>query len=283
MQNEIRRCFPPRERDSHKGTYGTLLSVCGSYGMAGAALLAAKAALRCGTGLVVAALPKSVYPIVAGALPEAVYAPYEEMGVRAAAQLMPRLQKATALLVGCGLGTDRGAAELLTALLSEATCPVVLDADGINLAVRHIDIAETIRAPLILTPHPMEMARLMNRTVSEVQRDRTAAACEAARRTGGVTVLKGHQTVVASPSGEVWVNYTGNPGMAVGGSGDVLAGMIAAFAAQGMSPMDAARCGVYLHGLAGDRAAARLSQHAMLPSDMIEELGGLFLNLERSE
>ncbi|MBR2406226.1 MAG: NAD(P)H-hydrate dehydratase [Clostridia bacterium] len=283
MLQEIRSYFPPREAESHKGCYGHVLSVCGSYGMAGAAVLAARAALRCGVGLLTAAMPESVYPIITAAVPEAVCAPYAEGGARAAAQLLPRLQKATAVLIGCGLSQSREAAELTAALLNEADCPVVLDADGINAAAKHIDITGARRAPLIVTPHPLEMARLLHRSVEEVQRDRTATATEAARRFQAVVVLKGHGTVVASPEGEVYVNRTGNPGMAVGGSGDVLAGMIAALAAQGLPPFAAARCGVLLHGLAGDRAAARLSQHAMLPSDMIDELGALFLNLEQAE
>lgn len=280
---EIRRCFTPRAADSHKGTYGTVLSVCGSYGMAGAAALAAKAALRSGAGLVVSALPETIYPIVAAQVPEAVFVPYGESGAHAAKLLLPRVRQASSLLIGCGLGQTRDAAELLEALVSDAACPIVLDADGINLLTRHISIVETIQAPLILTPHPAEMSRLLGCTTAEIQRDRAAAACEAVRRTGAVVVLKGHHTVIAAPSGELWVNPTGNPGMAVGGSGDVLAGMIAALAAQGLSTEDAARCGVYLHGAAGDRAAARLSQHAMLPSDIIDELGGLFLQLEQQE
>ncbi len=283
MLKEIKCCFPPREADSHKGTYGTLLSVCGSYGMAGAAVLAAKAALRCGTGLMVAAVPETVYPIIAVAVPEAVCAPYVGGGARAAGDLLPRLQSATALLVGCGLGQSTGTRELVHALLSEARCPIVLDADGINLVARHIDIRETVHAPLIITPHPKELSRLLGCSVQEVQSARLAAAHRAVELTGATVVLKGHHTIVVAPTGEEWVNTTGNPGMAVGGSGDVLAGMIAGLAAQGLSPFDAARCGVYLHGAAGDRAAARLSQHAMLPSDIIDELSGLFLQLEQQE
>ncbi len=279
---EMRRYITPRAADSHKGTYGTVLSVCGSYGMAGAAALAATAALRSGCGLVVAALPKSIYPIVAVQLPEAVFAPYDTAG-SAAAMLLPRLKTADALLVGCGLGQSHDTADLLTALLTEADVPIILDADGINLVARHIVLTETIKAPLILTPHPMEMARLLGVTVGEVQADREVAAREAVRRTGAVVVLKGHRTVIATPSGDVFINETGNPGMAVGGSGDVLAGIIAGLAAQGLSPEAAARCGVYLHGAAGDRAAARLSQHAMLPSDILDELPGLFLKLEQQE
>ncbi len=280
---EIRRCFAPRSADSHKGTYGTVLSVCGSYGMAGAAALAAKAALRSGVGLLTAAVPESIYPIVAVQVPEGVFVPYAACGVQAVKMLLPRLQKADALLVGCGLGQSPSTTAMIEALVAEAACPIILDADGINAAARHISIVETIHAPLILTPHPMELSRLLGCSVATVQADRLAAAKEAVQRTGAVVVLKGHHTVIAAPSGEVWVNPTGNPGMAVGGSGDVLAGMIAGLVAQGMPPADAARCGVYLHGAAGDRAAARLSQHAMLPTDMLEELSGLFLQLEQQE
>ncbi len=281
MFSEIKALFFPREKDSHKGTYGTVLSVCGSYGMAGAAFLAAKAALRCGAGLVLAAVPQSIYPILAVALPEAVFAPYEEE--KAAVCVVPRLQKATALLCGCGLGQRPQAAELVAAVLTEANCPIVLDADGINIAARHIHSLETVKAPLVLTPHPLELARLLGCTVSDIQGDREAAAKKAAARFGAVVVLKGHRTVVAAPLGNVFVNSTGNPGMAVGGSGDVLAGMIAGLLAQGLAPWDAARAGVYLHGAAGDATAARLSQHAMLPSDLLDELGPLFLKLEQAE
>ena len=281
MLEEIRRCFLPREADSHKGSYGTVLSVCGSYGMAGAALLTATAALRCGAGLVRAALPNSIYPIVATRLPEAVYVPYETAGVAVAEKL--QTQRTDAMVIGCGLGQSVQTAEMIAALLNEAHCPVILDADGINLAARHIVIPETKHVPLILTPHPMEMARLMGCSVEEVQRDRETVAQRAAVQWDAIVVLKGHRTVIAAPNGEVWINTTGNAGMAVGGSGDVLAGMIASFVAQGMTPWDAAKCGVYLHGMAGDRAAQKLSQHAMLPTDMIDELSALFLKLEQQE
>lgn len=280
MLEEIRACFPPRKADSHKGTYGTVLSVCGSYGMAGAAMLVAEAALRCGAGLVRAALPSSVYPIVATRVPEAVFVPYDTAGVATAEALLTH--RADAMVIGCGLGVSTQTAEMVAALTAEATCPVILDADGINLASRHIVITET-QAPLIVTPHPMEMARLLHCSVEDVQRDREQTAKAAAQQFHAVVVLKGHRTVVADPDGRVYINTTGNAGMAVGGSGDVLAGMIASLVAQGLSPWDAAKCGVYLHGLAGDRAAARLSQHAMLPTDMIGELGALFLQLEQQE
>lgn len=277
----VKQNFPPRAADSHKGTYGTLLSVCGSYGMAGAAVLAARAAGRCGTGLVIAALPDAIYPIAATQLPEVVFAPLGETSAAGHLhKLAPSLKKATALLVGCGLGNSTATLELVEGLFSHANCPVVLDADGINAAARHISILETAHPPLILTPHPKELSRLLSCSVEQIQANRDAAALTAARRFNAVVVLKGHRTVIAEPNGATHVNTTGNPGMAVAGSGDVLAGMIAGLLAQGLSPWEAARSGVYLHGAAGDRAAKRLSQHAMLPTDILDELGALFLQLE---
>lgn len=278
----IRQCFPPRDPQSHKGTYGTLLSVCGSYGMAGAAVLAARAAGRCGTGLVVSALPASIYPIAAAQLPEVVFAPLEQTDPAIIIkQLQPYLKKSTAVLIGCGLGTAPHSAHLVEALFTHVDRPIVLDADGINIAARHISILETAHPPLVLTPHPMELARLLNCSVNDVQKDRQAAAITAASRFHSVVVLKGNRTIVADPNKTVYINETGNPGMAVAGSGDVLAGMIGGLLAQGLSPWDAACCGVYLHGAAGDLAAARLSQHALLPTDILNELGTLFLQLEQ--
>lgn len=277
VPESIKRCFPKREADSHKGTYGTVLSVCGSYGMVGALVLAARAAGRCGAGRVVAALPQSVYPIAAMQLPEVVFAPLKEDFL---GSLMPYLHTCTALLCGCGCGDTKTTAQYVRTLLREAPCPIVLDADGINAAAWHISILKTAHPPLILTPHPKELSRLIDSTVEEINADRQAAALEAAHTFDAIVVLKGHRTVVAAPNGTLYINETGNPGMAVAGSGDVLAGMIAGLAAQGLSPWDAAVCGVYLHGAAGDLAAARVSQHGLLPTDILNELGALFLQLE---
>lgn len=281
----VSACFPPREADSHKGTYGHVLAVCGSVGMAGAALLAAKAALRCGAGLVTAALPRTIYPIVGGALAEALCLPLPEtaagtLALRARGPLRQALTGADALLLGCGLGRGEETGAVVADLLAQADCPIVLDADGINHAAGHIDIQKTVHAPLVMTPHPGEMARLLGLSIPEVQADRAGLARRYAEEQSVVLVLKGHHTLIAAPGEPLLLNLGGNPGMATGGSGDVLAGMIAAFLAQGMAPYQAAMCGVYLHAAAGDAAAARLSQHAMLPSDMIGELGGLFLNME---
>lgn len=282
----VASCFAPRPADSHKGTYGRLLTVCGSYGMAGAALLCARAALRSGVGLLTTAVPQRVYPLLASAVPEAVFLPLPDtdagrLSPEAAELLCRALSGATAVAMGPGLGADAGIAALVERVLRESPCPVVLDADGINSLNPHILVEETVLAPLILTPHPGEMARLLNEPIDRVQRHRREIVRRFADETGVTLVLKGHHTLIGAPGKPLLENPTGNPGMATGGSGDVLAGIIGALVAQGMTPYDAAACGVYLHGAAGDRAAARLSQHSLLPSDVIEELPNLFLQFEK--
>lgn len=273
--------FAPRAADSHKGSYGHLLCVAGSDGMAGAARLCAEAALRCGVGLLTAALPRCIYPIVSTALPEALFLPLDGADALAQLAVRTRAKKASAVVLGCGMGQAPAVQELIWDVLSHGDTPLVLDADGINVVSLHIDRLKTIQRPMVLTPHPAEMARLTHTTVEYVQAHRASVARAFAEEHGVTLVLKGHETVVASPHRALLLNHTGNPGMATGGSGDVLAGMIGALLAQGFDTWAAAMCAVYLHGAAGDRAAARLSQHATLPRDIINELGGLFLDLEK--
>ena len=261
---------------SNKGDLGRLLLVCGSYGMAGACLMAARAALRCGVGLLHLAVEERIYPIAAQAVPEAVFTilPWRSDERACEGLLREALSKATACLLGCGLGE-----------LSEQACPpvfrhfripLVLDADGLNFLSRHPEWRRECQAPLVLTPHPGEMARLLGKGVREIQADRLAAAGEAAEKFQAVSVLKGAGTVITSPDGRTAVNPTGNPGMAKGGSGDVLAGMVASFAAQGMPLFESAVAGVSLHGRAGDLCAERFSPRAMLPTDLLEALPELF-------
>ena len=187
--------------------------------------------------------------------------------------------RTTACLVGCGLGTSREAQKLVVYLLARSKAPMVIDADGLNAIAAEPEMLSKAQAPLVLTPHPGEMARLLKTTVQDVQRHRLEYAKEFAVKQRLVLVLKGNKTVVACPDGKVYINTTGNPGMAKAGSGDVLAGIIGAFLAQGMAPEQAAAGGVYLHGLAGDRCAERLSQIGMTAPDLIEELPALFLEL----
>ena len=284
--DRVASCFTPRPADSHKGTYGRLLTICGSYGMAGAALLCARAALRSGVGLLTVALPERVYPLLASAIPEALFLPLPDTDEgKVSAQATEPLCKAvcgtSAVVMGPGLGTGEEVTAVVRRVLQESRCPVVLDADGINAITPHILVEETVLAPLILTPHPGEMARLLGVSINYVQSHRREIVRRFVDEYGVTLVLKGHHTLIGAPGKPLMENPTGNPGMATGGSGDVLAGMIGALVAQGMTPYDAAVCGAYLHGTAGDRVAARLSQHSLLPSDVIEELPDLFLQFEK--
>lgn len=281
----VRACLPVRPTDSHKGTFGHVLAVCGHDGMAGAAMLSAEAALRCGAGLVTVALPRGIYPIVASRLAEAVFLPLPETadGTLSKAAWQPlkgALPRTTALLIGCGLGRSPESDAMVLALLREATCPTVLDADGLNAAAEHIHSVKTSGQPLCLTPHVGEASRLLGWEIAQIRSDRIGAARELAEQWDAVVVLKGHRTVIAAPERPTLINPTGCSGMATGGSGDVLAGMIVSLAAQGMPLYEAALTAVYLHGLAGERAAERLSEHGMLPSDMLPEIARLFSDFE---
>lgn len=274
----VRSWFAPRDPVSNKGDYGHLLSVCGSRNMPGAAVLAAQGAVAMGAGLVTAAFPQGAYAAVASKLTEPLLLPLyaNRQGTFAQAalpELRAAMEKASAILVGCGLGVNDDTALLVSEILCAASCPVILDADGINIAAAHIDMLKAAKAPLILTPHPGEMARLCGCTAAEIQADRTGAARLFAQEYGVTLVLKGANTVVADGrSASLLVNRTGNPGMAKGGSGDLLAGMLASLAAQGMEPLKAAAAAVFLHGLAGDEAAKRYSMCGMTPTLMAGEL-----------
>ncbi len=191
------------------------------------------------------------------------------------------MKRASAVLIGCGLGKSSAARAEVEQVLDEAEVPIVLDADGINLLAEHIDILRGCKAPLILTPHPGEMARLVGTTPGDVQSRREETARRFVEEHRAILVLKGAGTLVAAPDGRFYRNTTGNPGMAKGGSGDVLAGMIASFAAQAIEPWQSAVGAVYLHGLAGDRCAAKYSQSAMLPTDIINMLSEIFRELGR--
>lgn len=266
-----RRWLPKRKKDTHKGNYGKVLLLCGSVGFTGAAELAAKAAARTGSGLIFVGVPQSVYPIVAGKLTEPMVFPLPDEGGKLSAEAIPeilrRLERCDACLIGCGLGRSEGAAAVVRVVLQTATCPVVLDADGINVLDGHIDFLYNARCPVVLTPHEGEFARLGG----DLSLGRLRAAQKLRQETGATVLLKGHRTVICGEEG-CFVNRCGNPGMATGGSGDVLSGIIVSLLGQGLSPTKAAALGAYLHGRSGDLCAARLGEMSMLPSDMIEAL-----------
>lgn len=269
----VRSVLPRRPDDANKGTMGTLLSVCGSYGMAGAAMLAAKAALRMGVGLQKSALPKSIYPIAAANLWESVYLPLietEDGRISAANIDLLLADRHTAVLIGCGMTACADTKKIVRSFIEKSEAPMVLDADALNAIADDPSVLKKAKAPIVITPHPAEFGRLIHLTPREVNADREGLAAGFAREYGVVTVLKGAGTVISSPTGELLVNPTGNSGMATGGSGDVLAGMTGALLAQGVKPFDAAAAAIYLHGLAGDIAAEQLGKASMLPSDLIE-------------
>lgn len=273
---QIRQLLPVRPRFSHKGDFGRVLLVCGSVGFTGAAALAARAALRTGAGLITVATPRQVWPIVAAKLDEPMVMPMAEdkagrLSLQAAPALVQLLAKADACLIGPGLGRSEELDALVAALVGEARCPVVLDADGINAMAGHIDRLREAACPLILTPHDGEFLRLSpSAALPPADFDtRADRAMMLARRLGAVVLLKGYRTAITDGK-RLYRNETGNPGMATGGSGDVLAGMLVSLLGQGLAPLEAAAAAAWLHGAAGDRCAAERGEYGMTPSDLID-------------
>ena len=267
----VRSILPDRTPWGHKGSFGKVLLLCGSRGFTGAAYLSAMGALRVGAGLVYLGVPESIYAIEAVKLNEPVVFPLPEEGGKlskeAISRILERLPAMDAVLVGCGLGVSEGTLAVVRAVLDHAVCPVVLDADGINVLSGHMDVLRGRQKPTILTPHDGEFIR----AGGNLGDDRMASAAEFAAENGCILLLKGHRSCITD--GNIgYLNRTGNPGMAVGGSGDVLAGMIAGLLGQGVEPLKAASCAAWLHGAAGDLCAAELGQYAMLPTDMLSVL-----------
>ncbi len=260
----------PREPESDKNTYGRVLAVCGCRDYIGAPYFAAMGAVRTGSGIVTLAVPECIYPILAGKLNEPTFLrlAYDENG-RIAKGCLPELGRRAAILAGPGLGLGEGVTDTVCHIVAHAHCPVILDADGINALAGHIDVLERAEHPVVLTPHRAEFARICDES-PELPPAEMAAAF--AQRHRCVLLLKGHRTLIAAPDGRVYRNTTGNPGMAKGGSGDILSGVILSLLGQGIPPVEAAVCGAYLHGRAGDFAANEIGEYGMTPSDMLAYL-----------
>jgi hydroxyethylthiazole kinase-like uncharacterized protein yjeF len=274
-----------RPADTHKGTYGHLLLVAGGLGKTGAGVLASLAALRSGAGLVSLALPHSLNPAMEAKLTEVMTIPLPEaeegvLGAEAAKRVMEWLGGKSALILGPGIGTHPETVRCVHEVLRQVRIPVVLDADGLNALAMDSGGIGAIHAPLILTPHPGELARLRHATTAEVQADRLTAAQETAQAYDAVVVLKGAHTIVAEPGGALFINLTGNPGMATAGSGDVLSGVVGALLGQGYAPSMAARIAVHIHGLAGDLAAAALGERSLIAGDLVDMLPHAFQQIE---
>jgi ADP-dependent NAD(P)H-hydrate dehydratase len=274
--------LPPRAPDSHKGTFGRVLIVAGSRGMSGAAILAGLGALRGGAGLVQVATPREVLPIVAGYSPCYLTAALlhdadGQLAADAAAEILELARHAQVLGIGPGLGQSDAVLHVVRTVLAQSSMPVVLDADGLNVLAKFLTDAALPKrqAPLILTPHPGEFARLARASTTAVQDQREALAVGFAAAQKVVLVLKGHESLVTDGK-RLYRNTTGNPGMATGGSGDVLTGLIAALLAQRLEPFEAAQLAVYLHGLAGDLAAEVRGQASLIATDLVDYLPAAF-------
>lgn len=267
--------LPPRDPGGHKGTFGRVYVYGGCVGYTGAPVYAGEAAVRTGSGLVFVGVPGEVYPIVAARCDAAMAHPLpEDYG-----QLLERMEACDAVLIGPGLGRAEKSEARALALLRDLSVPVVLDADGINAVSAHMHVLDDRRGVTILTPHEGEFSRLTGGFIPS-RTGREQAAADFAQRHGCVMVLKGPGTIVAGPDGRTLRNTTGNCGMAKGGSGDILAGMILSLVGQGAGAVEAAACAVWLHGRAGDLAAQALTAYAMTPSDLLDRLPAAFKELE---
>ena len=279
----VARSLPERPDDAHKGTMGTLCSITGSAGCSGAAILSARSALRSGVGLHLQILTKPIYPIFASSVPESVCIPVDGSFTGSLSRadiptIMNAVERSTAVLIGCGMGNTPDTLAVLEEVVRDSKAPLIIDADGINALSRNIDILKEREGEIILTPHIKEFSRLSGLSVQYIVENQEKAASDfVSGRSGMTLVLKSHRTVIAC-EGEVYLNKAGNSGMAKGGSGDVLAGIIASLAAQGAEPLRAAAAGVHIHALAGDLAASRLGKTSMLPSDIIEALPEVFMS-----
>ena len=274
---DISLLFPERPPDGHKGTFGRGLIIAASAGMTGAAALAGISFLRSGAGLCYAAVPRSLVDIVDGAAREVVVLTMPEVRkrrchtLRALGELHKYAKIVNAIAIGPGIGRHNETAEMVRRFLTKIQTPVVIDADALNALAGHLDdTIPQITAPSIMTPHHGELARLLGMKTEEVAENRFENAAEWAKQLFTTLVIKGNPTIIAGENNPVWLNPTGNDGMATAGSGDVLTGLIAGFMAQGLSPIDAARIGTYIHGLAGDIAAENLTKRAMLAGDIAD-------------
>lgn len=268
----VSELLPKRDADAHKGDFGRVLILAGAVGYTGAPVLAANAALRSGAGLIFVGVPEAVYPIVAAKLDEPMVFPLPCdsdgcLSRHAIPEILRRLEHCDACLIGPGLGRGKHILKIVAAVLTAAKCPVIVDADGINALEGHIDVLGQAACPVILTPHEGEFARLGG----DLSEGRYLAAKKLSEQTGATVLLKGHRTVIVGQS-KAFLNTTGNPGMATGGSGDVLAGILLSFLGQGLAPVEAAAAAAWLHGAVGDLCAGTTGEYALTPTDIIANL-----------
>ncbi len=279
--SEFKRYFPRRKPESHKGNFGKVFILAGSRGFSGAPYLVSVGALRAGAGLITLAVPKSLYQVMALKLIEVMTKPLPEtrqgsFSLKAEREIKGFLKSQDVLALGPGLGQNPETQALTRHVALSCDKPLVIDADGLNAFLGNPDLLKRLRSPAILTPHPGEAGRLFDCGVPKDDTGRKRFASQVARQYGVVLVLKGHHTVIAAPNGKVGMNLTGNPGLATGGSGDLLTGIIAAFLGQGLDPFSAARCGVFIHGFAADLAVKEFGEISLTPMDVLQYLPKAF-------
>lgn len=273
--DDIKRFFPKRAFESHKGSFGTVLVIGGSYEMPGAVFMASSAAVNSGAGIVKLAFPDAAYSAIASKTVEQVLVPLESnengrISCKALPRIAKELENCSAVVIGCGMGVDGDTEAVVRFVIENSTVPVILDADGINCIKDNIDILDSAKSTVILTPHPGEMARLAKCSAGEIQANRGAAVKSFTEAHKSVLVLKGASTLVCETGNDgIYINSTGNPGLATGGSGDVLAGLIGSFCAQGLSPYKSAIAGVHIHGEAGDTVSEEYSMMGNTPSKLL--------------
>ncbi len=276
--------FEKRNANSNKGSFGHQLNICGSYQMPGASVICARSALKTGVGLLKCAFPKSIYGVMTSHMTQPLFKPLCEnedktISIGAINDIFDELKWADSVVIGCGLGNNDDIQVITDQVIKTGEAPVVLDADGINAVTPFIDIIKDKKAPLVMTPHPGEMARLIGESVQYVQEHRAEVAKAFAKENDVILVLKGANTIVTDGK-ELFFNMNGNPGMAMGGTGDMLAGMIGSFIAQGIPPLEAAKSAVFIHGYCGDITARELSQRGMTVDDMLSLLGAVMSEFE---
>lgn len=283
--SELAPLFPRRKRSAHKGDFGHVLVVAGAEGYHGAAVLCAESAARMGAGLVTLGVPRRIDPVVAGQCREVMVRPFADttegsFAENAADELAPWFERCSVVALGPGLSQQQNTQRFARAVVEACPLPLVIDADGLNAIAGRTDLLKKRKAPTVLTPHPGEMARLIGKTTKEVQADRWGAARSFSEEFRVTVVLKGAGTTVASPGNPLQVNLTGGPALAKGGSGDILTGMLGSLLAQGLSPFDAARAAVFLHGRAADMAARELGERCVLASDVMAQVAGALAGVE---
>ncbi|MDP7236665.1 MAG: NAD(P)H-hydrate dehydratase, partial [Candidatus Latescibacteria bacterium] len=286
-REEMARLIPTHHPAEHKGDRGRVAVVAGSVGMAGAAVLTSKAAMRAGAGMTILGAPVSLVDVMAMKMTEVMIRPLPETtarttGLKALSNIEDMTSWADVLAIGPGLSQHQETTELIRQVVHRSPLPVVLDADGINAFIDHTELFSACASDIVMTPHIGELSRLTNRTAQEIMNDRIGIAKQTAQSLDVTVILKGACSVIADPTGRVSINPTGNPGMATAGSGDVLTGILSALISQGLPVWDAARLGVYLHGLAGDLGAKAMGQHSLIAGDLIDHLPGAFLQVRQT-